>query len=565
MGPFPVSASVMTFCGFVPSIKQGGNGLPGTHPPQKYGSSDKLFSGFSTGLPNSSSAFLRMQRAAPRSGSWKRPMRRLRNFPAISQAVLSTAPEAAEKEAEVTEALPSFSWSKQWYPVAPLVDMDPAVPHGFQILGNKVVFWKDPKSGKWSCFEDRCPHRLAPLSEGRVDPTSGCLQCSYHAWAFEADGKCAAVPQLADGEALDKVLKNPRSHVRRVYPVKEGQGLLFVWADPTSPEEAERKMPPITPGMDAPGWQSVATFRDLEYGWDTGMENLVDPSHVPVAHHNVNGGLMGKRTDSKPLPLEVGPVSVGGFVGKLPKPDGAAPTNHVFQPPARFTYDFEVRGKKELRGMVTTYCVPTSPGRCRIMVVNARNFFLGMSSGPLWWQIIPRWFDHQLMLNLLDGDEALLHYQERELRKPSTASSAAPASPERAPGPSVGSFFMPAASDKYVAAFRSWLARYGGGQPAWAEGTETRLPPALTDKRMLLDRYHQHVASCKVCSGALRGFQTAQKALAIVAVGLLCLAAAVRPWAPTAAALAFISALLSIWLGSWVEGFSFKGWDHARQ
>eukprot|EP00882_Tetradesmus_deserticola_P025386 GHRQ01027880.1.p1 GENE.GHRQ01027880.1~~GHRQ01027880.1.p1 ORF type:complete len:320 (+),score=26.48 GHRQ01027880.1:99-1058(+) len=32
----------------------------------------------------------------------------------------------------------------------------------------------------WVVFEDRCPHRLAPLSEGRLEPATGHLMCSYH-------------------------------------------------------------------------------------------------------------------------------------------------------------------------------------------------------------------------------------------------------------------------------------------------------------------------------------------------------------------------------------------------
>lgn len=29
-------------------------------------------------------------------------------------------------------------------------------------------------------FHDRCPHRLAPLSEGIIDPKTGQLYCNYH-------------------------------------------------------------------------------------------------------------------------------------------------------------------------------------------------------------------------------------------------------------------------------------------------------------------------------------------------------------------------------------------------
>ena len=30
-------------------------------------------------------------------------------------------------------------------------------------------------------------------------------------------------------------------------------------------------------------------FRDIPYGWDMFMENVLDPAHVPVSHHNIVG------------------------------------------------------------------------------------------------------------------------------------------------------------------------------------------------------------------------------------------------------------------------------------
>ncbi|CAN0379565.1 unnamed protein product, partial [Hapterophycus canaliculatus] len=53
------------------------------------------------------------------------------------------------------------------------------------LLGEALVVWKDPGDGGWKAFADRCPHRWAPLSEGRVDQKTGRLQCIYHGWEFE--------------------------------------------------------------------------------------------------------------------------------------------------------------------------------------------------------------------------------------------------------------------------------------------------------------------------------------------------------------------------------------------
>lgn len=66
-------------------------------------------------------------------------------------------------------------------------DFDASVPHRFVLLGIPLVIWHDPtwrSSGSnsdsqgWRVFADVCPHRLVPLSEGRVT-SSGRLECPY--------------------------------------------------------------------------------------------------------------------------------------------------------------------------------------------------------------------------------------------------------------------------------------------------------------------------------------------------------------------------------------------------
>ena len=42
----------------------------------------------------------------------------------------------------------------------------------------RSVLWRDG-GDEWRVFADRCPHRQAPLSEGRVNE-QGELECPYH-------------------------------------------------------------------------------------------------------------------------------------------------------------------------------------------------------------------------------------------------------------------------------------------------------------------------------------------------------------------------------------------------
>jgi phenylpropionate dioxygenase-like ring-hydroxylating dioxygenase large terminal subunit len=93
--------------------------------------------------------------------------------------------------------------------LSPCRDFDPAVPHRFVLMGIPLVIWHQPASsgskhhsgsssgsgGSWRVFADVCPHRLVPLSEGRITP-AGLLECPYHGWAFNGQGGCEVIPQV---------------------------------------------------------------------------------------------------------------------------------------------------------------------------------------------------------------------------------------------------------------------------------------------------------------------------------------------------------------------------------
>jgi len=47
-----------------------------------------------------------------------------------------------------------------------VADLDPARPTAAQLLGRRLVLWRDG-GGAWRAMADQCPHRLAPLSGAR--------------------------------------------------------------------------------------------------------------------------------------------------------------------------------------------------------------------------------------------------------------------------------------------------------------------------------------------------------------------------------------------------------------
>lgn len=121
-------------------------------------------------------------------------------------------------------------------------------------------------------FEDRCPHRLAPLSLGTVEGDG--LRCGYHGWAFDGGGACTEIPALGPDAKLP-----PRARLAPVWGVTEAHGL--VWLAPAEP---------LAPLPDFPEWDADGfdTFWNEPRPTPTSaaqlVDNFLDASHFPFVH-----------------------------------------------------------------------------------------------------------------------------------------------------------------------------------------------------------------------------------------------------------------------------------------
>jgi phenylpropionate dioxygenase-like ring-hydroxylating dioxygenase large terminal subunit len=416
--------------------------------------------------------------------------------------------EQQQPEAEI------FSWTKQWYPVAVVEFLDPARPHGMQLLGKDIVLWRDG-TGNWRCFEDFCPHRLAPLSEGRVE-SDGTLLCAYHAWRFDAQGKCVSIPQSQDEQTAAHHCENPKS-CAVVYPTQECQGLLWVWAE--SGEQAQIESQLRTPRLiaeleDNSGKveKSPWNFRDLPYGWDYFMENVADPAHVPVSHHGIVGDRYKDAKYYDMIPVRKMSTEEGFAFALQPTTGNIEQAVHDFQPPCYMRIATTTKDGGQL--ILALYATPTRPGWCRhigcqVFVKNAQGkkpqglSFFGL---PL-----PTWLIHVLASLFLHQDMVFLHYQEKTIA-------------QRRKGKWLDAVFTPNPQDKMVITLRQWLEKRAGGGIPWAEGYSHDLPAAETDKQKLFDVWTTHTQHCTVCQNALKNINRLSVSAYVVAAVCLFLA-----------------------------------------
>jgi len=415
-----------------------------------------------------------------------------------------------QQDTQETRETETFQWTKQWYPVAVIEHTDSSRPYPFQLLGKNLVLWQN-NSGKWSCFEDVCPHRLVPLSEGRVE-SDGTLMCAYHAWRFNSEGKCVSIPQSKNKETEAKNCTNSKS-CAVVYPTQERQGLLWVWPESGSQAQVESQLrePRIIPELDNPSDKVVKLFwnmRDVPYGWDFFMENVSDPAHVPVSHH----GFLGSRyTEDKyydMIPVRKISTQEGFSFEITPlKTPGVKQAIHDFQPPChmRILSEFEDGGKL----ILALYAIPTRPGWCRHIgcQVLIKNEAGKQPKGLAFFALpMPDWLGHVLSSLFLNQDLVFLHYQEKILAR-------------QEQGKYLDAVYTPNPQDKMVITFRRWLEKLAGGRIPWSQECNPEMPPAEYDKRKLFDVWETHTKNCRVCQDALKNINRF-KILTYVLAGL---------------------------------------------
>ncbi len=403
----------------------------------------------------------------------------------------------------VRDALPAggpdpqgFDWAEAWLPVHYVEDLDRQRPTRFTLLGRDVVIWWDPVGEAWRVFWDQCPHRLAPLSEGRING-EGHLECPYHGWAFDGDGACTALPQ---GDPEGRAQQSPRACAQSL-PTAVRQGLLFVY--PGDRDRAPQVTVPIIEPLEAEpeGWVVLNTFRDLPYDALTLLENVLDVSHIPFTHHKT----VGRRENAAPVTLEVtdsGPWGFNGLWPEGPRKGKLGTQTTRFVAPGLMYHD--LTSQQFGRTLTVVYATPMDKGRCRLF---ARFPFKFSSPIPRFViQRTPRWLSHQGNNRVLEDDQIFLHLQERALA----------AAGDR---PYAQVCYLPTAADRYVSAFRQWVQQYQAdpfpGVP---------LPPAQS-LDTLMDRYESHTRHCRSCRTALARMEKIRG----IALGIAAIAAFSSP------------------------------------
>ena len=242
-----------------------------------------------------------------------------------------------------------------WWPVATSADLREGRVLSRMLCDVPLALFRDG-AARARAHVDRCPHRNAPLSAGRV--VAGELECGYHGWRFDGEGRRTHVPGLQTQAVTARPLCEPVT-------VSESEGL--VWAC-----LAADGAPAIQRGRS--GSESGDAFvitGAVECDVAAGAENFLDGSHT----HFVHAGLVRQKAKRQTVTVRVTAIPGGvearysgearqsGWLSRLFEPSRTQSMGRFYLPGVA---EIEYRNPRGLTLMVTAWLTPERQGAIRV-------------------------------------------------------------------------------------------------------------------------------------------------------------------------------------------------------
>jgi phenylpropionate dioxygenase-like ring-hydroxylating dioxygenase large terminal subunit len=163
-----------------------------------------------------------------------------------------------------------------WYVAAWSHEIDEVGLLARTIAGTPLLFWRD-SAARIVALHDRCCHRAAPLSKGRLEDHR--IRCMYHGLLFDSTGKCVEIPS--------QEFITPTARVR-AFPVVERFNWIWVWMGET--DKANDSLIPDTHYLDDAGWRGTPGYLHYDANYLLITDNLLDFSHLSYVHETTLGG-----------------------------------------------------------------------------------------------------------------------------------------------------------------------------------------------------------------------------------------------------------------------------------
>lgn len=159
-----------------------------------------------------------------------------------------------------------------WYIAAESHEVKKGQPYAATIHDEWIALFRD-RDGRVTALQDRCLHRAARLSRGRVE--NGDLVCPYHGWKYDAQGQVIHVP--SEGPAT-------RSRCAKKYEVIEQDDYIYVRLE--KPADQDIKPFPM-PCYKNKGYTTIRLQNTFENSVTNCAENFLDIPHTTFVHPTI--------------------------------------------------------------------------------------------------------------------------------------------------------------------------------------------------------------------------------------------------------------------------------------
>lgn len=177
-----------------------------------------------------------------------------------------------------------------WYAILSSHELTQFEPFGVKRLGRELVLWRN-QQGAPVVMIDKCPHRSAKLSKGKIK--NGRIQCAFHGFEYDTDGRCQFVPET----------QKPAENLKvKTFASVEFNNFIWIW----NGSGKVAASPPWFSDID-----DKFIYSQIADTWSCHVtrciESRLDYAHLPFVHPNS----FGKNVDvTKKATVESGSNSI---------------------------------------------------------------------------------------------------------------------------------------------------------------------------------------------------------------------------------------------------------------
>ncbi len=258
-----------------------------------------------------------------------------------------------------------------WYAIGEVKEFKKNKPLQRIVFDIPIAVWLN-EDGEYAAILDRCNHRNAPLSKGKI--IDKCIVCPYHGWVYNEEGQCTSIP--SEGPYVERI---PNKKVES-FPIESKYGLIWVWMGENKTPSREIFLMPV---MEEHGWNYYYMKTAFKNNVTDLVENFMDVPHTVFVHKGwfrdrkqVHIEAKVERTNDSVLVTYDQPNDSIGFSNFLINPKNL-PMKHTdnFYMPNNTRVDY-IFGENERGFIISSTCTPR--GEFDTMVYTLISYKFGL-------------------------------------------------------------------------------------------------------------------------------------------------------------------------------------------